>query len=217
MTDTRKNIIISSLLIVIAILYTLMVKTVDLGAIGPNDSIVGFSTLNAYVVNLIGKNQMWYNITEILGLILIILAIVYAFIGFKQLIKRKSLLKVDRELLGLGGFYILVIGIYIFFEVFIVNYRPVLMDGVLEASYPSSHTLIALCLCGSGVFINNKLFKEFKFTKLINILLIVVMVLLVVGRILSGAHWCSDIIGGILISAALLMSYYTFLNYEQKK
>ena len=211
MTNTKKNFIICFLLIAIAILYTLMVKTIDLGAIGPNESVVGFSTLNGFVFNLIGENQTWYYVTEVLGLIPIFMAIIYAFIGLKQLIQRKSLLKVDEELLGLGVFYIIVIGVYVFFEIFIVNYRPILMDNVLEASYPSSHTLIALCLCGSGILINNKLFN-FKISKVLNVLLSIVMIVLIVGRILSGAHWFSDILGGIIISMALLMCYYTFLN-----
>ena len=141
------------------------------------------------------------------------MAFVYALIGFKQLLKRKSLFKVDKELIGLGVFYIIVMGFYVLFEIFIINYRPVLMDGQLEASYPSSHTLMALCLCGSAIILNNMKYNKFPITKIINPILFLIMIILVMGRILSGVHWVSDILGGVMISTALIMFYYTYLKY----
>ena len=207
-----RSISISFLLILIATLYTLLVKLIDVNNIGPNGSEVGFATLNNFVFNLTSENKIWYKITEILAIIPIFMVLVYGFIGLRELIKRKSLFKVDRELLGLGVFYIIILAIYIFFEVVIINYRPVLMDGVLEASYPSSHTLLALCICGSAILLNKKRFNEIKITKYINIVLIITMVLLVIGRLLSGVHWFSDILGSIIISIALLYSYYVFLR-----
>ena len=212
MSSTKKNIIISLSLLLVFIIYIMLVKNVDLKGIGPEGSIVGFSSLNGFVFNLTGENMFFYYLTEVLGVIAIFTAFVYAIIGLNQLIKRKSLFKVDKELLGLGVFYIIVIGLYVLFEIFIVNYRPVLMDGELEASFPSSHTLIALCLCGSAILLNKEKYNKLKITRVVNKVLLVVMVLLVVGRILSGVHWFSDILGGVIISSALLMGYYTFLN-----
>lgn len=212
----KKNFIISVLLLFISVIYVILVKTVDVSNIGPNESSVGFASLNSFFISLTGENLTWYKVTEILGIIPIFMAFVYALIGLKQLFQRKSLLKVDKELLGLGVFYISVIFVYIFFEIFIINYRPVLMDGELEASFPSSHTMMALCLCGSAILLNKKLFNKIPVVKIVNPILIIVMVVLILGRFLSGVHWFSDILGGIIISSTLVMFYYTFLNYNKK-
>lgn len=205
----KKNILICVLLVLISIIYTLLVKYVDTSTIGPNGSVVGFSSLNSFVFNLTGNNMTLYKITEILGIIPILIALMYAVIGLIQVIDRKSL-KVDKELIALGILYIIVILIYVFFEKFIINYRPVLIDGILEASYPSSHTLLSICICGSALLINKYLFKNKKIYKYINIVSIISMVLIVLGRLLSGVHWASDIIGSIIISITLLKILETY-------
>ena len=212
----RRNIIISFILIILAVLFTVLVKNVDVKPIGPNESMVGFADINKLLHNLIGSNMAIYKITEVLGYIPIVMALVYVFIGLKQLIKRKSLLKVDKEIYVLALFYILVVGVYVFFEKFIVNYRPILIDGVLEASYPSSHTLMSICLCGSSIIINKKLFKN-KLGDIENILSVILILLIVAGRIISGVHWFTDILGGIIISSALLVIFYSIISSIKPK
>ena len=205
----KKNILICILLVLLSIIYTLLVKYVDTSTIGPNGSVVGFSSLNSFVFNLTGNNMTLYKITEILGIIPILIALMYAVIGLIQVIDRKSL-KVDKELIALGILYIIVILIYVFFEKCIINYRPVIIDGVLEASYPSSHTLLSICICGSALLINKYLFNNKKIYKYSNIISIISMVLIVLGRLLSGVHWASDIIGSIIISITLLKILETY-------
>ena len=205
----KKNILICILLVLLSIIYTLLVKYVDTSTIGPNGSVVGFSSLNSFVFNLTGNNMTLYKITEILGIIPILIALMYAVIGLIQVIDRKSL-KVDKELIALGILYVVVILIYVFFEKCIINYRPVLIDGILEASYPSSHTLLSICICGSALLINKYLFNNKKIYKYINIISIISMVLIVLGRLLSGVHWASDIIGSIIISITLLKILETY-------
>lgn len=205
----KKNILICILLVLLSIIYTILVKYVDTSIIGPNGSVVGFSSLNSFVFNLTGNNMTLYKITEILGIIPILIALMYAVIGLIQVIDRKSL-KVDKELIALGILYIIVILIYAFFEKCIINYRPVLIDGILEASYPSSHTLLSICICGSALLINKYLFNNKKIYKYINIISIISMVLIVLGRLLSGVHWASDIIGSIIISITLLKILETY-------
>ena len=136
MKNLRKNIIISSSLILSAIILTILIKFIDIQAIGPNDSSVGFATINKFFADLIGVNMIFYHITDWLGIIPIALAIAYATIGIIQLIKRKNIKKIDKEIIILGIFYIIIVAIYIFFEKVIINFRPVLMNGYLEASYP---------------------------------------------------------------------------------
>ena len=160
--------------------------------------------------------MIWYHITDWLGLIPIFMAIVYAFIGLIQLIKRRSIFKVDKEIILLGLYYIVVIALYVFFEKVIINYRPILMDGFLEASYPSSHTLMTLCICGSSILINKKLFNN-KITKVIDCLSIIILTITVVGRLISGVHWFTDIVGGILISSCLVMTFYSLLSIIKKE
>ena len=205
----KKNIIICILLVLVSIIYTLLVKYVDVSLVGPNSIMVGFSSLNSFVFNLIGNNMTLYKITEILGIIPILIALMYSVIGLIQVIDRKSL-KVDKELIALGILYVVVILIYVFFEKCIINYRPILIDGIKEASYPSSHTLLSICICGSALLINKYLFNNKRIYRYINIVSIISMVLIVLGRLLSGVHWISDIIGSIIISITLLKILDTY-------
>lgn len=206
----KRNIIISIILLFIATIYTILVKNIDVSPIGPNSSSVGFSSINAFFQNLIGSHMTIYKLTEILGIIPLLIAISYALVGAFELFKRKSFTKVDYEIYALGILYIIVLGLYIFFEKCIINYRPILIDGVLEASYPSSHTLVAICICGSSIIVNKKIFKN-KISQIENKLSIFLMITIVLGRFASGVHWFSDILGGIIISITLLFTFYTIV------
>ena len=166
MNKKKRNFFTSTILILLAVIFIILVKVVDVKQVGVNGTSIGFATVNQFVFESIGVNMIWYHITDWLGLVPIFMAMVYGLIGIIQLIKRKSLFKVDKEIILLGLFYIVVISIYIFFEKVIVNYRPILMNGFLEASYPSSHTLMTICLCGSSIIVNKKLFDN-KITKFI--------------------------------------------------
>lgn len=214
----KKNIIISICLIILSVIYTILVKYVYVAPIGPKASSVGFSTLNKFVFNFLGRSNIWYNITEVLGMISILIALFYALIGLYKLIKNKSILKIDKEIIILGIFYFVVLLVYLFFEKVIINYRPVLVKGVLEASYPSSHTMLSICICLSAMIINNKLYKSMRISKIINTLSIIIMITTTVGRLLSGMHWISDILGGIIISICLSYIFKTViysLNEEE--
>lgn len=207
----KRKVFICFILLFLSIIFIVLLKNVDVKCNAVNDSCIGFSTINQYFFNKIGLNMFWYTITGYLGLFPILLSSVYAFVGFKQLIKRK----VNREIIILGIFYVLVVLVYLLFEKCIINYRPVLIDGVLEVSFPSSHTLISLCLCSSSIIINNRLFKN-KFTNVLNIISLFISILIVVGRFISGVHWVTDILGGVLISSFLLMLFYLMLDIFKK-
>ena len=210
-----KNLIITILLLVSSIIFIVLLKRIDIKCDAVNNSCIGLATINQFIFDKIGVNMIWYTITDWLGIIPILMSVVYAIIGLKQLMKRKSIKKVDKEILCLGVFYILVILIYILFEKCIINYRPILMNGFLEASFPSSHTLITICLCGSSIIVNNRLFKK-KFTKVLNVISLFIIIITIIGRLISGVHWFTDIIGGILISSFLLMLFYLILNLNKK-
>ena len=202
--NKKKSKIISLILVACAIAYTILVKHVDVDTIGPLNTKVGFSHFNDLIHQAVGINMVWYDITKYLGIIPFLFVAFYGFIGLKQLISTKSLLGVDKKIIKLGIFYILIGLVYIFFEKNIINFRPVLIDGELEASYPSSHTLMAICLCGSMMMMSKYYINNKKIRIVIGVLTFILMSAIVIGRILSGVHWASDILGGMIISVAML-------------
>lgn len=208
----KKRNVLNLFLVIFCFIYTLLVKVVDVSNIGPDGSKVGFSCINKFFYNVFSYNENIYKITEVLGYLALLIVCGYGLLGLYQLIKRKSLKLVDKDIIVLGIFYVVVIIIYVLFEKVIINYRPVILDGVLEASFPSSHTLLAIFVCGSGVLINDKIFSDFKYKKSINIGFIVLMVLIVLGRLISGVHWFSDILGGILIACTLLSLFNSIIH-----
>ena len=125
------------------------------------------------------------------------------------IIKRKSLFKVDSSILVLGAFYIVVMAAYLFFEFYVVNYRPVLINGFLEASYPSSTTLLVMCVMPTAVMQLNSRIRNTKMKRAFAFALIAFTAFMVIGRLISGVHWITDIIGGAILSAGLVMIYYS--------
>ena len=189
------------------ILWTVLIKFVDVQTIGPKNSAIGFATLNEFVHNLTGVNFLLYKITDWLGLVPILTALFFAVMGILQWIKRKHLLSVDHSLLALGVFYLIVISVYVFFEFIIINYRPILIDGILEASYPSSTTMLSLCLMPAAAIQLIGRIKSFILKRITIIVTAVFVLFMVICRFLSGVHWTTDIIGGILLSAGLIIIY----------
>ena len=212
----KRNIFLGVFLTILSIVYTYLVKNYDVKSIGPNDSEVGFSKINAWFSNLVGSHMTIYKVTELLGYVVILIVGIYGLIGLYQLIKRKSLLKVDKELYILGGLYVSMALVYVFFEKFIINYRPVLIEGVLEASYPSSHTVLAICICISSLIVSRNYIRK-KHQSLVDIITILLLLSVFLGRTISGVHWISDILGGVLISSTLLMYFYTLYDYNRYK
>lgn len=189
------------------VIWTALVCVVDVKPIGPNNTSVGFSTLNEYVHSLTSENMLLYEITDWLGLVPIMVALGFATLGVIQWIKRKSLVKVDKSLFVLGGFYIVVIALFIFFEIAIINYRPVLINGCLEASYPSSTTLLVMCVMPTAIMQLNAYIKNTVFKRITAFIMIAFTAFMVIGRLISGVHWISDIIGGVLLSFGLVTVY----------
>lgn len=192
------------------IVWTLLLRFVDAKVIGPKETSVGFSTLNGFVHNLTGTNMRLYTITDWLGLVPIFIALGFAIIGLSQLIKRRNLLKVDRDILALGVFYIAVMTAYILFEFVVINYRPIIIDGYLEASYPSSTTMLVLCVMPTASMQINSRIRNLILKRFAAFVINSFAAFMVVARILSGVHWITDIIGGALLSSGLVMTYKYF-------
>ena len=189
------------------LLWTAAVSLVDVQAIGPKGSEVGFAGLNGWFHALTGVHMTLYTITDWMGLIPLAVAMGFGLLGLVQWIKRKRLRKVDGSILLLGGFYLAVLAVFLLFEAFVVNYRPVLIEGVLEASYPSSTTLLTLCVMPAAMLQWKERIKDKRVRTWILGVSAGFTLFMVGGRLVSGVHWLTDIVGGVLLSAGLVLLY----------
>ena len=213
-TENQKNVCLAICLLAAFLLWTLAIQWIDVQAIGPCGSSVGFASLNGYIHTLTGVHMSLYTITDWLGLVPIAVAAGFGILGLIQWIRRKHILLVDHSLLVLGGFYLVVMAVYVLFEQVVVNYRPVYINGYLEASYPSSTTMLVLCVMPTAVMqfhtrIRNKLLRRW-----IASVITAFAVFMVTGRFVSGVHWFTDIIGGALLSAGLVLLYRTVIHWK---
>ena len=205
-----RNLIITLFLFALFVIFTILVKLVDVQEIGPNGSSVGFATMNGAFHNLIDSNLVLYNVTDWGGLIPLSICAAFFILGLIQWISRRSILKVDSEIIALGLFYILVFVVYIFFELVVINRRPVLIGGSLEASYPSSTTMLSFCFMFTAGDLSIKYIKNNALRFITLAFCVAIGGFLVVGRIISGVHWLSDVMGAMIVSSALIAAYYYF-------
>lgn len=203
----KRKLCVAAILLATFALWTLAVCLVDVQVIGPRDSAVGFAALNGFFHRLTGVHMTLYIITDWLGLVPVAFGFGFAILGLVQWIQRKYIWKVDRSILVLGGFYIVTLAAYLFFEEFVINYRPVLIQGFLEASYPSSTTLLVLCVMPTAVMQLRQRIKNRPFRRAVSATITAFTVFMVVGRLVSGVHWLTDIVGGTLLSAGLVKLY----------
>ena len=200
------------------VIFSLLIRLFDVESLGPEGSRIGFAGLNVSVHDFFGMHLFWYKITQVLGYIAILLAAVFAVLGFIQLIKRKSLLKVDKNLLMLGLVYILLMLLYVLFEKIPFNYRPVILDPAegLEPSYPSTHTLLILTVFGTVIQLAADYLKNPKLLLTVKVLSLMIMALTIVGRLVCGVHWFTDIVGGVLLSLFLISLYKDLILFTKK-
>ena len=202
-----KRIIMGVALITVFVVWTMLIQFVDVQAIGVNETLIGFATFNGWFHKLTGVHMTLYVVTDWLGLGPVFVCMFFGGVGFIQLVKRRSLLKVDLDIIFLGVYYILVIFGYLIFEMIPINYRPVLIEGFMEASYPSSTTLLVLSVMPTLIFQTNKRLKSVMAKRIIVILAILFSVFMVIGRLISGVHWFTDIVGSVILSAGLFCIY----------
>ena len=203
-------------LIAAFLLWTAAVRFVDVQAIGPRGSTVGFAALNRFVHTCTGVHMSLYTVTDWLGLVPLGFMAGFALLGLVQWIQRKHLRKVDHSILVLGGFCMLLMAVYVLFEAVVVNYRPVLIAGVLEASYPSSTTLLVMCVMPVSAMQINARIRNNVFRRCAVSTMTVFSVFTVIGRLLSGVHWVTDIIGGVLLSVGLVRMYCAVVSLKDK-
>ena len=128
--------------------WTIALSVIDTQAIGPENSSVGFATINAAIHGAIGVNMTLYHLTDWLILLPIVVAFAFALLGFCQWIKRGSILKVDTSLLLLGAVYIVVVIAYAIFEIAIIKLSLVNCRSVKKTCrwHVFSFDCVKLCL-----------------------------------------------------------------------
>ena len=180
---------------------------VDVQPLGENGTNIAFATFNCWFHRLAGVKMTIYTITDWMGLIPFVVCLLFAGIGVVQLIKRRSLFKVDPDIIILGVYYVVVILAYLIFEMISINYRPILINRVMEASYPSSTTLLVLCVMPTLIEQTQRRLSSIAVKKVITIVTIAFSAFMVIGRLISGVHWLTDIVGGVLLSIGLFSIY----------
>ena len=213
----KKLLITGTLFLSAFAVWTLLIKTLDVQSVGVNGTDIGFAVLNTRFHWLTGVNMSLYTVTDWLGLVPLAVCAFFGAVGFVQLVKRKSLSRVDSDIIVSGVYYVVVVLCYLFFEMIPINYRPVLINGAAEASYPSSTTLLVLCVMPSFAFLCNRRLKSKRIIRAINIFTLLFSALMVAGRLISGVHWLSDIVGAALLGAGLFLVYESAVIFTEKQ
>ena len=211
----KRELCIGCMLITTFTIWTALLQIIDVQPIGQNGTDIGFATINNWFHQLTGVHMTIYTITDWLGLVPVVVCMMFGGIGFFQLLKRRSLFKVDYDIIVLGIYYIVVIVGYLIFEEFPMNYRPTLIEGVMEASYPSSTTLLVLSVMPTLIEQTNRRVKKLVIKNTVTIFTSIFSLFMVIGRLISGVHWITDIIGGILLSAGLFYIYRAAVLWEK--
>ena len=214
----KKKLFTGSTLLIAFTVWTILIQFIDVQAVGVNGTKIGFAAINTWFHKLTGVHLTVYTVTDWLGLVPICICGFFGVVGLRQLVKRKSLFKVDADIILLGIYYVVVIFAYLIFEMIPINYRPILIDGIMEASYPSSTTLLVLSVMPSLKFQMVRRSRNAALRNTVNVLATAFSVFMVIGRLLSGVHWCTDIIASVLLSTGLFKLYQFSVGFvEQRK
>lgn len=213
----RRILLAGGILLASFAVWTTLVQMADVQSIGQNGTDVGFATLNSWFHKLTGVHMVIYTMTDWLGLIPLFICMIFATMGIVQLVKGRGLLNVDYDILILGIYYIIVIFVYLIFEMIPINYRPILIEGRMEASYPSSTTLLVLSVMPTLVLQVNRRVENVVVKGMICIPAYIFSVFMVIGRLVSGVHWFTDIVGSVLFSIGIFCVYkvIVLLHYKE--
>lgn len=217
----RKYFVVTMLLAVVTMLFTLLVALVDKKQIGPDGTTVGFAAINGSFADAVGVSPLWDKVSDVAMVFAIAVAVSFAVLGLIQLIRRKKFFAVDKEILLMAVLYIVVAVIYVLFDkIAVINLRPVLLEGEaeLESSFPSSHVLVITSFLGAAEYAWRRIFADKK--ALSNILSLAALLVIAVGfaaRLISGVHWLTDILGGLLYSATVISAYVTAVHFFDAK
>ena len=188
-------------------LWTALIQSVDVRPVGQNGTNIGFAAFNVWFHQFTGAHMAIYAVTDWLGLVPLSICIGFGIAGLIQWVKRRSLKEVDTDILLLGIHYVLVVFAYLIFEEIPINYRPIPIEGIMEASYPSSTTLLVLSVMPTLKFQVDRRAQHPRLRKMTSAFVALFSLFMVAGRLVSGVHWFTDIAGAVFLSAGLFMTY----------
>ena len=203
----KKSLLIGNIFLAMFAVWTALIQTVDVQPLGQNGTSIGFATFNCWFHHFTGVNMAIYTITDWMGLVPVVICLIFACIGLVQLIQRRTLFRVDADIMILGVYFVIVFLTYAIFEMIPINYRPILIEGRMEASYPSSTTLLVLSVMPALIEQIQRRLSGIRVKRIITIAAIAFSVFMVTGRLISGVHWFTDIVGGELLSVGLFKLY----------
>lgn len=212
----KKTLITGMIMLILFSVWTVLIQTVDVQALGQNGTDIGLASLNTWFHKTTGVHMWIYTVTDWLGLVPIFICMIFGFVGLVQLIKRRSLLKVDKDIILLGIYYILVILSYLIFEMIPINYRPILIEGRMEASYPSSTTLLVMSVMLALAFQVHRRIRNTNVRYVLYAFTVLFTAFMVVGRTVAGVHWLTDIAGSVLLSTGLYLIYQGTVQLTDK-
>lgn len=157
----------------------------------------------------------WDKSTDIILIASIASLAVFAILGLCQLIKRKSIKKVDKELLFMLLPLILMVIVYVVFDkVLIWNTRP---DGSGEPSFPSTHVMVVTTIFLLIALALPRYIKSKAACAVLDLMMLVFIILNGVGRVLANKHWASDVVGASAFSLIFALIYYLTAIWRRKK
>lgn len=226
MKKSSKGFLISAILFVVTIIFSIGAAKCDVAEVGINSVKVGYSSMNDAFYNFIGGaegfHKSFYSISEALGYLSFLFIAGFALLGAYQLYKRKSIKKVNPSIIVMGVMFVFVLVLYVAFDKLGLNLRPLIMPGEasLEPSFPSSHAMLACVIHGAGILEIDEVMFPCIGRTILKIVMAAMMLVIVFCRLFSGAHWLSDIIAGVLISGVVVSLFYaikTLIREKRKK
>ncbi|MCQ2565765.1 MAG: phosphatase PAP2 family protein [Clostridia bacterium] len=214
--NTKNYLVFAIEMSIITIAFIILLMKYDVQPIGPQNSEIGLASLNGFLAGVFTYSDKWYHLSQLLGYAAFGVCGIYAIAGLIELIQRKSIAKVDRAITVMGLFYLIVLVLYFFFNKFAVNYRPIILDEVLEPSFPSSHTMLVCCVFGMAIASFDKLIENVGIKVILDIIAGLAIGLMVLARTLSGVHWFTDIFAGILFSITIVAFYHATIMLPEK-
>lgn len=159
--------------------------------------------------------MQWEKITDIILIAALALLGVFAILGLTEWIRRKSLKKVDRELLAMLPSLVLMAATYFIFDkLLILNTRP---NGSGEPSFPSSHTMATTTIFLMAIIALPKYVKNQPLRIVLDAVMLILIALVSVGRVAANMHWASDVIAALIFSVIFAALYLLILKLKKKE